>query len=121
MNKSLLRLGKRIRQLREARGLSQQQFAIVSGVHRTYIGHLERGKKNLSFTTLERVAVALGITVAQLVEDDKNTMRIRKPTAKSINSAEVKIIRVLDHGSLLLGETLDELRMMKRLLQSGEE
>ena len=62
----LKRLGERIRQLRAERGWSQEQFADVCGVHRTYMGHLERGEKNVSFSSLTRVANALQINLADL-------------------------------------------------------
>ena len=57
----LQRLGRRIRDLRTQRGWSQEQFADVCGVHRTYMGHLERGEKNLSFSSIVRVANALDV------------------------------------------------------------
>lgn len=62
------RLGQRIRELRTQRGWSQEQFADVCGVHRTYMGHLERGEKNISFSSIERVAKALDVSLAQLFD-----------------------------------------------------
>jgi len=60
-------LGQRIRELRVQRGWSQEGFADVCGVHRTYVGHLERGEKNVSFGTLVRVSGALSVTLAELL------------------------------------------------------
>jgi transcriptional regulator with XRE-family HTH domain len=62
----LKRLGQRIRELRTKRGWSQEQFADVCGVHRTHMGHLERGEKNLSFSSIVRVANALDVRLAEL-------------------------------------------------------
>jgi transcriptional regulator with XRE-family HTH domain len=62
------RLGKRIRELRAQRGWSQEQFADVCRVHRTYMGHLERGEKNVSFSSIERVAKALDVSLAELFD-----------------------------------------------------
>ena len=49
------------------RGWSQEAFADIAGVHRTYMGHLERGEKNLSFLSILRVANALGVTLSELL------------------------------------------------------
>lgn len=62
----LERLGRRIRDLRAERGWSQEQFADVCGVHRTYMGHLERGEKNMSFSSIVRVANALDVRLSDL-------------------------------------------------------
>jgi transcriptional regulator with XRE-family HTH domain len=67
MDDALRRLGIRIRELRSRRGWSQEAFADIAGVHRTYMGHLERGEKNLSFLSILRVAKALGITLSGLL------------------------------------------------------
>jgi transcriptional regulator with XRE-family HTH domain len=52
----LLALGAAIRAKREALGVSQEDFAEICGVHRTYQGQVERGEKNLSFSNLLRFA-----------------------------------------------------------------
>jgi transcriptional regulator with XRE-family HTH domain len=59
-------LGKRIRKLRSRKGWSQEEFAAVSGLHRTYIGAVERGEKNLTISTLQTVAKTLNTSIAQL-------------------------------------------------------
>jgi transcriptional regulator with XRE-family HTH domain len=53
-------LGRNLRAYREARGLSQEAFADVLGVHRTYMGGVERGERNLTLRSLERIAERLG-------------------------------------------------------------
>ncbi|MGO9517237.1 MAG: helix-turn-helix domain-containing protein [Candidatus Korobacteraceae bacterium] len=60
------KLGDRIRRLRSRKGWSQEQFAAVSGVHRTYIGAVERGEKNLMISTLHTLAKTLDTSIAQL-------------------------------------------------------
>ena len=60
------RLGSKIRRLREKRGLSQEEFAEVCGLHRTYIGSVERGERNLTVASLETIAKALKISVSEL-------------------------------------------------------
>lgn len=63
----LVAVGQRVRDLRKARGLSQEEFARQSGTARTYIGPVERGTKNLSLETLTRFAAVLGVDVADLI------------------------------------------------------
>jgi transcriptional regulator with XRE-family HTH domain len=49
-------VGTRLRAYRQARGLSQEAFADVVGVHRTYMGAVERGERNLTLRSLKRIA-----------------------------------------------------------------
>jgi transcriptional regulator with XRE-family HTH domain len=67
VNDLLIRLGKRLQKLRIARKWSQEEFAHVSGLHRTYIGQIERGEKNISFGNLLKVSRVLGITLSELL------------------------------------------------------
>ena len=62
-----VRLGRTVRKLREKRGFSQEAFAAKVGVHRTYMGAVERGEVNISLDNIERVARALGLTAGQLL------------------------------------------------------
>ncbi|WP_421729182.1 helix-turn-helix domain-containing protein [Brevundimonas sp.] len=57
-----------MRRLRRADGHSQEALADLAGVHRTFVGHIERGETNISLDTLERVADALGVKVSLLLE-----------------------------------------------------
>jgi transcriptional regulator with XRE-family HTH domain len=59
-------LGERIRKLRRQKGWSQEEFAAVSGLHRTYVGAVERGEKNLTLSTMLTLAKTLGSTIGQL-------------------------------------------------------
>ena len=59
-------LGERIRELRKKAGFSQEGFADAAGVHRTYMGTLERGEANVSLVNLHKVSNALGITLSEL-------------------------------------------------------
>ncbi len=60
------RFGSRLRQLRTERGWSQEAFADLAGLHRTYIGHVERGEQNISLQNIERIAATLGVSLAEL-------------------------------------------------------
>jgi len=61
-------VGQRIRNYRTQKGLSQEKLAELSGCHPTYIGQLERGEKNATLESIERITVALGITLSKLFE-----------------------------------------------------
>ncbi len=62
------RLGDRIRKLRNQRGLSQEEFASVCGVNRSYMGRIERGELNLTLDTLAKVGKGLGTSVWALLK-----------------------------------------------------
>ncbi|WP_299443850.1 helix-turn-helix transcriptional regulator [uncultured Rhodospira sp.] len=59
-----------IRAKRESMGLSQEELADRAGYHRTYISSIERGKRNISIVTLEKISIALGVSVVVLVENE---------------------------------------------------
>lgn len=63
----LSEFGRRLRATREATGVSQERLAHVCGLDRTYVGALERGRKNPSFVILVRLAAGLGVDPADLV------------------------------------------------------
>jgi transcriptional regulator with XRE-family HTH domain len=62
----LKEFGNRIRSLREQSGLSQEALAAKAGVHRTYMGGIERGERNLCLKNILRLAEALGVHPADL-------------------------------------------------------
>jgi transcriptional regulator with XRE-family HTH domain len=62
-------LSRNLRFLRTKAGLSQEQLADLSELHRTYIGSVERGERNISVDNLERIAGAFKITVADLLTE----------------------------------------------------
>ena len=68
-------LGQRIRELRSAQGYSQEGFADKCGVHRTFMGTVERGESNLSFQNIAKVATTLGVSLAELFSDLENRAR----------------------------------------------
>ena len=66
--KFLQRVGDRIRRQREARGLTQEQLALSCGLHRTFIGSVERGERNVAILNLRKIAQVLRITLGELFE-----------------------------------------------------
>jgi transcriptional regulator with XRE-family HTH domain len=64
----LQRFGDRVRTLRKTRGLSQEQLAELTGLHRTYIGGIERGERNVSLINIIRLAKALDVSPSDLLQ-----------------------------------------------------
>ena len=56
-----------LRQARKVEGLSQEDLAELAGLHRTYIGSVERGERNISLENIDRIATALGEPMAKLM------------------------------------------------------
>lgn len=62
----LLAFGQRVQGLRKEHNLSQEQLADLAGVHRTYIGMIERAEKNITLCNIERIAKALEVNIKDL-------------------------------------------------------
>ena len=62
----LVKFGKRVREERRKAGLSQEQLAADAGLHRTYIGMIERAEKNLTLGNIDKIARALGLAIKDL-------------------------------------------------------
>lgn len=73
--------GLRVRALREARGLSQEALAEIAGLHRTYVGSVERGERNVTLSNIYALADALGVPAQELLRDDSRTPTKRRRQA----------------------------------------
>ncbi len=65
----LVKFGNKVRAERARRGLSQEELAARAGVHRTYIGMIERAEKNITLENLERICKALNISISECFKD----------------------------------------------------
>ena len=61
-------IAENVRALRVLKGFSQEELAEISGYHRTYVGMIERGERNISIATLEALAGSLGVEPQRLLE-----------------------------------------------------
>jgi len=69
MEESILKkFGKRVRELRTERNLTQQQLADISGLHKNYIGMVERGERNPSLLNIDILAKSFEISISKLVD-----------------------------------------------------
>ena len=70
MSKTTLeKFGEKVREERRNQGLSQEELAMRAGVHRTYIGMIERAEKNITLQNIEKIANALGLKMAEIFRD----------------------------------------------------
>jgi transcriptional regulator with XRE-family HTH domain len=84
-NLLLRALGQRIRELRTDQGYSQEGFADKCGVHRTFMGTVERGESNLSFQNIAKVAGTLGVPLSTLFLNLEGKAQIlAAPTAGAV-------------------------------------
>ena len=58
--------GKRVREVRTSKGLSQEALALACELDRTYVGGIERGERNVSLVNIEKIAAGLGVQVREL-------------------------------------------------------
>jgi transcriptional regulator with XRE-family HTH domain len=69
MNNSILdKFGLRIKALRTEKNLTQEQFALVCGLHKNYIGMVERGERNPSLINIEIIAKGLELSISDLMK-----------------------------------------------------
>lgn len=64
-----VRFGQRVRELRTAQGYSQEEFAYACELDRSYMGGIERGERNVALRNIERIAVTLGVSLSELMEE----------------------------------------------------
>ena len=102
-------IGKRIRELRKQRGLSQEELGWKAELHFTYIGAVERGEKNCSIITLEKIAKGLQVDIKDLFDTRFHKTDISK-LKKEINN---KINLLSPQTLTLLKEMLKFIDMSK--------
>lgn len=72
-SKLLSQFGNKVREERLKRGYSQEQLADLAGLHRTYIGMIERAEKNITLENISKIAKALNIKIAVLLQNVDDT------------------------------------------------
>jgi transcriptional regulator with XRE-family HTH domain len=109
-------LGKRVHEHRVARKWSQEEFAHVSGLHRTYIGQIERGEKNISFANLLKISGVLGVTMSELLaglEDDTGAPAVSETSSSANRKAPSS------NSTLKIKKILRQVRMQQAALDQS--
>lgn len=102
----LKQFGKQVRDLRKAQGLSQEELAEKADLHYTYIGGVERGERNLSLKSIEKIASALRVDIKDLF--------IHHPPKK----ADVESNKIIsDIDNILSSKEITTLRLIKQLIK----
>ena len=116
MKNLLVLLGKRVHDLRSGKGWSQEEFAHVSGFHRTYIGQVERGEKNISFENLTKISSILGVPLSELLSGLEDGDVFRKPENKLKPGGDIhraldiqRLVRRLSHQRTAMDRTIKDL------------
>lgn len=102
----LKQFGERVRDLRKAQGLSQEELAEKADLHYTYIGGVERGERNLSLKSIERIASALKIEIRELFIP-------YLPEKAGVESNKI----ISDINNLLTSKNVGILRLIKQLIK----
>ena len=63
---ALVAFGEKVRSMRKEKGLSQEAFAALAGIDRSYMGHIERGEKNITLTKIYQISNALKVDIRSL-------------------------------------------------------
>ena len=79
------RVGLNVRNFREARGLSQEAFALESNIHRTYISGVQRGIRNPTVVVLEKIAKTLGVPTARLLDEIEGRKRYSLDVSQALH------------------------------------
>lgn len=101
-------IGQRIRKYRTGLGLSQETLAEYAGCHETYIGQVERGEKNATLESIEKIATALNIPLSRLFEKLGET----DESGRNIP---------LECYELLLSKSKEEQELLYQILLSAEQ
>lgn len=113
--------GGRVRSLRHNLGLSQESLALSSGLDRTYIGGVERGERNISLLNIQKVAQALDILPAELLQFEENIELKREPVSEGFVNAKILESIGLSHEifKFAIGDTYNLLDKVDRTLETA--
>ncbi|MBY0202730.1 helix-turn-helix domain-containing protein [Paenibacillus cucumis (ex Kampfer et al. 2016)] len=94
-------IGTRIRAMRNAKGLTQQKLADIAGLDYRYIGALERGERNFSIDTLEKVLLAMNLDISELMYSGSRT-EILDVTRQEALDEFIALTKSLTHQQIII-------------------
>jgi transcriptional regulator with XRE-family HTH domain len=101
MSEIVKKIGERIRLIRREKGLSQEQLGELSDLHTNYVGQIERGEKNLTIESLEKVVQALEISMEQLfrhvdpMKDKDELMEINELLSERSSKDHAMVLKII--------------------------
>ncbi len=98
MSQILVKLGNRIKELRKMQGLSQEKLAAKANLHYTYIGAVERGERNLSLQSIEKIAKGLNVSIAELFsfpERPSTEVGLREEITNLLRNKNAKALKLV--------------------------
>ena len=107
MDGLLNKFGNRVRELRKAQGLSQEELAEKANLHFTYVGAVEKGERNLSLKAIQKIAHGLGVNISELFSFYRQK--------KIVNEAELTKTEIM---KILRNEDIDTLHFISKLLKN---
>ncbi len=114
-------IGKRVRQLRENKGLSQEALAAICNLHRTYIGLIERGERNLSVSTVEVVARGLEVPASELFTGiEASRPSVASPTPKKKEAPGDFDTHIATIRQILIEAKLTDVRRYEALYKANQ-
>ena len=78
MKENTVLLGKKIRQIRHAQGLSQEELALRASMNPAHLGHIERGLKSPTIDTISKIAAALNVDICELFDFESNVSTLSR-------------------------------------------
>lgn len=100
------RLGERIRQLRKERELSQEQLAESANLNAKYLGAIERGERNLSLESMQKIATAFGISLSFLLQFEDHPLAKHRDEAEETFWKITKLLSKKDKKNLKIALNL---------------
>lgn len=85
-------VGKRIRDIRKQKGLTQEQLGELCGFHYSYLGAVERAEKNISLLNVQKIADSLQVPVFELFAYEKHTTRVINVREEILNDINMQLI-----------------------------
>ena len=108
MENTRVLVGEKIRALRKERGLSQEELGEKANLHHTYVGAIERGEKNASIDTLDKIADALGVVIVDLFALVQGEMNVEKLKARVLEEVKESSPGMLSLIAALIQTTRSE-------------
>lgn len=103
-----IKIGTRVKQIRQSKGISQEELADTAYLNRSFVGLIERGKKNATVKTIEKICIALGITLQEFFSFDLNEFDLQ---TESQRRATVLLKQIDDKDA---AQVID---IMKRIIE----